>query len=292
MTAIASLVPTGPLHPQLLAAALAVAVVAIGASRLARRPALAVHAAALGAALELVITHHADGLLVLAVAVAIGADGLRGRRGLQAAGLAATALLAVGAARDAPTSCRIGIALAIVVLGASRSSAPRPEWLTVGLVAGALAAIWAGGPDTEAAVVSGAALLPAVATATGASAPAGPTLQRGALPVAVMVAWTATDAYRGRPAGLPSAAFAVALIALVSVLTANLARHTTWYRGRTAIAIAGAVLVAAWASEAALARTVGLAHHPSTAGTAISAASVTAALAAAGIAAAQESRRA
>lgn len=266
------MIPTGPLHPALLAAAVAVGMVAGPAARWwaarsptspATRDAIVV-LGAVAAVVVLVVDHRVPGAVVAAVAVALVGGARRDPGPGERAGVAAAVIVCttVGLA-PLPTSTWL-LLTALAVLLAAGSTTRRTGARCLPVAAAAVAATWAGAPDTEVAVAVGGVALGAVASAAAstrairsAGRPDG--AGRSATPAVdgragwwVLLVWAAADGYRGRPGGMWGAV--IPLLALAAWIALD-ARGTAPSRWRLVL---GWLLVGGVAAVAA--RTVGTEH--------------------------------
>lgn len=263
------MVPTGPLHPELLAAGLAVGLVAGGlagaAARRApaRRPegplAGALLLAVAGAGLVL-WAHHLVPTGIAGALVLASARGWKGPGRPGPAALADVATWALVALEVAPRPLGPVAVVGLAALLVAGRTSPTPLAVLAPVALAATVGLWAGAPDTEVAVVAGAAVAAAlVAPAALALAARGrrPGHLPGPVPAPlpglwVLLVWAAVDGYRGRPAGGWGAA--VGLASAVAWLLA----------GRLGVArrprppVLGAALACGAALVVVAARTVGL----------------------------------
>ena len=117
---------------------------------------------------------------------------------------------------------------------------------TAGLLGAALVGTFCGAPDTEAAVLATAALVP---TLLGSLIAVPRPVPGAHLAVLVLAAWICVDGYRGRPAGLTAAAVALTVV-IVLAASVTASRNPPGARW--------AVLAVAIVASVASARTIGL----------------------------------
>lgn len=216
------------LHPEIAAAGAAIGALALLVDR--PRPGFAAVVAGIGVAGYLAAIDQvplALPLLLLAIAFA---DRLHGRGRVVLLAAAGAGLVVVRPELPAGARAALAFGLLVVLVTGSVRRPDRHHLVLWALVATCSAATFLGGPDTEAAVAAGAALGLALLARRDPAAP---------LPLAALAlaTWIAVDAYRGRPAGLPAAAIAIAAVAMVGLLG-------PWERRSVALVAATAIIAA------------------------------------------------